>query len=431
MRLAGLSFENYRSFVDRANLEIRPITLLFGYNSAGKSAALRMLPLLAASAKSESGQGLALGSQAAREAAFRDLLSRLSSSPTLKIWVNWRDNQSFLDIDIQIRDLADRGTQIVERFAIRTDGSGTATSVDGLWDSENSDPGAKVQVYSVSRDDGPVESHKVSIRGMRFWPQKGSGLSTTFDRVSSVLGEFNEQTHWLNSLRAVPSRSARLSSAPERMTADGSNAADFLAHDALGSGELLEATSSWFFRATRHRIGLRQFTAAGEPQYSVVIRPPDADSLLEVPIVDTGEGMAQVLPVIVLGCLATLNRLGPQPLLVVEHPELHLHPAAHAELAAFLCEVARAASKPTVVVETHSENFLLRVQLAIARGETSCDDVIIHWIRGLEDGRSVIDTITFDAAARPQGAGWPPGVFAEDTAQARSLLQVRKERGFA
>jgi hypothetical protein len=43
----------------------------------------------------------------------------------------------------------------------------------------------------------------------------------------------------------------------------------------------------------------------------------------------------------------------------------------------------------------------------------------------------VADTITFDAAARPMGAGWPPGVFSEDLAQARELLTIRKAKGFA
>jgi predicted ATPase len=158
--------------------------------------------------------------------------------------------------------------------------------------------------------------------------------------------------------------------------------------------------------------------------------PPRVSPPIEIPIVDTGEGMAQVLPVVVLGCLAHLGNMKEDSLLAVEHPELHLHPAAHAELAAFFCTVATAPSHPTVLIETHSENLLLRVQIAIARREIAKDDVIIHWVRGLEDGRSVTDTITFDEAARPQGAGWPPGVFREDAEQARTLIELRRVNGF-
>ena len=65
MRLARFSVENYRAFVDRASLELRPLTLLFGYNSAGKSALLRFLPIIGASSSSGQISPLALDTAAA------------------------------------------------------------------------------------------------------------------------------------------------------------------------------------------------------------------------------------------------------------------------------------------------------------------------------------------------------------------------------
>ena len=53
MRLARFSVENYRAFVDRAEFALRPLTLLFGYNSAGKSALARLLPIIGASSSPE------------------------------------------------------------------------------------------------------------------------------------------------------------------------------------------------------------------------------------------------------------------------------------------------------------------------------------------------------------------------------------------
>jgi predicted ATPase len=161
-----------------------------------------------------------------------------------------------------------------------------------------------------------------------------------------------------------------------------------------------------------------------------VITPVGATPPIEVPIVNTGEGMAQLLPVVVLGCLGQLGRLPEHSIVAIEHPELHLHPAAHAALAELFCQLAALDAPPTAVIETHSENFLLRVQIAIARGDLPANKVVVHWIRAL-DGGSVVDTITFDEAARPRGAAWPPGVFSEDLEQARELLKIRKARGFA
>jgi AAA15 family ATPase/GTPase len=43
MALSSYMVENYRPFAERTTIELRPLTLLFGYNSAGKSALLRAL----------------------------------------------------------------------------------------------------------------------------------------------------------------------------------------------------------------------------------------------------------------------------------------------------------------------------------------------------------------------------------------------------
>jgi predicted ATPase len=225
-------------------------------------------------------------------------------------------------------------------------------------------------------------------------------------------------------------RLARFGVPPTKLAADGANAGDYLAHDVIADGVLTQEVSAVFARITGHRLSVKQYAVAGEAQYSLVINADSASPAIEIPIVDTGEGMAQLLPVVVLGCLAKLGRLAPQSVLAVEHPELHLHPAAHAELAEFFCTLVTDANGPECVIETHSENFLLRVQIAIANGDLPADKVIVHWVKALERG-SVVDTITFDEAARPQGAGWPPGVFSEDLAQARELLKIRKQKGIA
>jgi predicted ATPase len=47
MRLSSLSVENYRAFVAADRVALRPLTIVFGYNSSGKSALLRLLPYVA------------------------------------------------------------------------------------------------------------------------------------------------------------------------------------------------------------------------------------------------------------------------------------------------------------------------------------------------------------------------------------------------
>jgi hypothetical protein len=428
VRLSSFSFENYRSFADLTSVEIRPLTLFFGYNSAGKSSALRLLPVVGASVTAPGRTPLALDSEPARGASFRDVLSRLTAAPTLELGFAWSDSAAEVNLRLAIRDLPDRQTQILDRVRVEATVGGAVQVAEALWDTENSRPGSSAQRYEFKVGDTAPESGEASVSGLRFTVLGERPFSSAFALAASELLGLGERTYWLNSLRAVPDRTARFGPAPLRLAPDGKNAGEFLAHDDLAGGERVSRVSMWFRQITGHLLSIKRFAVGSEQHYSVVTTPPKA-AAVEIPIVDTGEGMAQVLPVIVLACLAELGDLGDNPLLAIEHPELHLHPAAHAELAAMFCSLALADSRPTLLLETHSENFLLRVQLAIARGEIPHGDVVVHWVRSLDDGRSVVDTIRFDEAAQP--STWPPGVFGEDSEQAKSLLRVRRERGLS
>jgi predicted ATPase len=426
MRLARFSVENYRAFVDLANLELRPLTLLFGYNSAGKSALLRFLPIISASTSTGQLTPLALDTAAARGASFRDILSRQGSSPSLRLGLEWEESDTTLAVKLNILDIPERQLQIVERLWIA---NGTS-ELTAIWNPSEDDLASRVREYDVGLGDVGLGFVPISFDGVAPVVKGTGAIRSYLDQAAEALRGLRDQVHWLNSLRAVPARVSRFGVPPSRLAPDGANAGDYLAYDRLAEGALVRRVSSVFEKATGHRLDIANYALAGEKQYSIMITPIGATPPIEVPIVDTGEGMAQLLPVVVLGCLAQLGRLPEDSILAIEHPELHLHPVAHAVLAEFFCDLAAGDNPPTSLIETHSENFLLRVQIAIAKGDLPADKVIVHWIRAL-DGVSVVDTITFDEAARPQGAGWPPGVFSEDLVQARELLKIRKERGYA
>jgi len=75
-----------------------------------------------------------------------------------------------------------------------------------------------------------------------------------------------------------------------------------------------------------------------------------------VDLTSVGVGVSQVLPVLVL-CLIT----EPRQVVMIEQPELHLHPAMQLKLADFLLECARTGRQ--VIVETHSEHIVNRLRL--------------------------------------------------------------------
>ena len=98
-------------------------------------------------------------------------------------------------------------------------------------------------------------------------------------------------------------------------------------------------------------------------------KPRKADM---VNIADVGIGVSQVLPILVALIAAQEGQI-----VYVEQPELHLHPRAQVAMAELLAEAANRGVR--VIVETHSSLLLLTVQTLIAQSRIKNTDVALHW----------------------------------------------------
>ena len=81
-------------------------------------------------------------------------------------------------------------------------------------------------------------------------------------------------------------------------------------------------------------------------------------------LADMGYGVSQVLP------LATELLRGDSPrVILVQQPEVHLHPSAEAALGTLLCEVAVDGRRDRrLIVETHSDFIIDRVRMSVRDG---------------------------------------------------------------
>lgn len=137
----------------------------------------------------------------------------------------------------------------------------------------------------------------------------------------------------------------------------------------------------------------------------------------KVSLEDVGFGIGQVLPVLLEAQLGGC--------LLVEQPELHLHPALQASLAE---ELVRAVKRTNgqVILETHSEHMVLRLQRMIRRGDLDPKDVAILVVtsapKDFEPHSELSSTVRL-VEIDPSGElaePWPPGFF--DTAIEEMLL---------
>ncbi|MEK6324842.1 MAG: AAA family ATPase [Acidobacteriota bacterium] len=112
-----------------------------------------------------------------------------------------------------------------------------------------------------------------------------------------------------------------------------------------------------------------------------------------VNIADVGFGMSQTLPVLV-----ALLAAQPGQLVYLEQPEIHLHPRAQFLMAEILADAAIRGVR--VVAETHSSLLLLGVQTLVAEASRKLDPdmVKLHWFTRRADGSTQISSNDLDAS---------------------------------
>jgi predicted ATPase len=168
--------------------------------------------------------------------------------------------------------------------------------------------------------------------------------------------------------------------------------------------------------------------AEGRKEYEVLIKT--SIQAPEVKITDVGFGVSQVLPALVLPFYCA-----PNSVVWMEQPEIHLHPQVQAELAdVFICAVqARERNVPRnvqLVVESHSEHFLYRLQRRIAEGAIKPEEVAIYFCKRTETGTE-LEPLRVNIFGDIEN--WPENFFGDDMADltARTVAAAKQRRELA
>lgn len=135
---------------------------------------------------------------------------------------------------------------------------------------------------------------------------------------------------------------------------------------------------------------------------------------------NTGFGISYSLPIVVAGLLAPKDTL-----FIVENPEAHLHPAGQSSLGGFLAKIA--SDGVQVIVETHSDHVLNGIRLAtVAEGSLQHNQAIVHYFHEGPTRATVSTPIEVD----PRGGltHWPQGFFDQSEQDLAKILRARKKR---
>jgi hypothetical protein len=101
-------------------------------------------------------------------------------------------------------------------------------------------------------------------------------------------------------------------------------------------------------------------------------------------LIDVGYGVSQALPLVVQTVLEN-----PGSMILLQQPEVHLHPMAQAALGSFFCEMVKTGIR-SLVVESHSDFIVDRIRQEVAAGAIPAD-----WVRILFFHRDGYETTVY------------------------------------
>ncbi|MBM4030999.1 MAG: DUF3696 domain-containing protein [Planctomycetes bacterium] len=401
--ITAVSVTSFKSIYDKCRLEIRPLTILCGANSSGKSSAMQPLLLLKQTLEATYDPGpLLLNGPNVRFTKVEQMVPRARG----------RDPVAGFQIAIEAWGIhaLSLAFRTRPREALRLEwmayasGGKTAKLRPGMSHRQAVSAARKAWGEVFARDDGMGEGkRKWSVARSRCFLeiQVATPAAPTLVGMPPSAIKFHPPfEEYLRSIVHVPA----LRGNPERTYKTTAVGPTF-----PGIFQEYPASIVFHWQTTAdHRLAeLGEHLAKLGLTWMVHAQPVD-ETQLElrvgrlprrsrggrndlVSIADVGFGVSQALPVVV-----ALLTAGPGQLVYIEQPEIHLHPLAQTELAELLAAAALRGVR--VVAETHSSLLLLAVQTLVAEGKLSPDLVKLHWFQRDKEGVTKVTSADLDTA---------------------------------
>ena len=469
--LTGLTIEGYKSFRDRTELPLAPLTVVYGPNSSGKSSLIQSLLLL----KQSMGQPhLVTQGDVTDVGSFTGIRNR-HETPTVRFSVDFGAPVWDLPVDgtpdptcprhleFDYQDKGDgRGSlqaSVVNAGPLQTSwvsaepgtmsmpakalapvfghlGTGTFLyPLDTRHDPHGDDEEAARTRSERNRKRAEGYARKLARSGVERFSIDWDGTAASgrasqlpaihaSEREASVLQSYLDRTARLvagpgHELRTILSDLVYLGplrSAPQRfysrtttagLPGDGRDAVLYL----YDHESAMDQVNEWFRRLEiPYEIGIVPLVAGqnkGLVGDLVAVSLKDLRSGVTVTPADVGYGVSQSMPLVVELTARTRS------VICIEQPETHLHPRLQARLAELLIDATKVEDRANqVIVETHSEHLMLRLQRRIREGDLNRDDLCVLYVDQDEEGSARVQRLRVDEDGDFIDE-WPDGFFDE------------------
>ena len=449
--LTSLEIENFKAW-RKADLAFGKVTGFFGTNSAGKSSLLQLL-LLLKQTRNATDRGLVLDfggpADLVNQGTFTDVVHRHDEDARICWRLDWT-----LPKTLEIQDPTDRQ----RRSLFTGDSLGTECEVGlrqaRLWPYWLAYRFGGVefglQPRSESEEEFDLETDTEEFRFKRTpgraWPLPPPVKTYLFPNQargyfqnSNFLADFElayenlmDSLYYLGPLREYPRREYHWAGAsPSDVGQRGERTVDAILA-ATRDGEMRrlkprargvrrlpfqEVIAHWL-----NRLGLvREFRleeiAEGTNLYRAMLKT--SPSSVPTALTDVGFGVSQVLPALVL-----LQYVPEGSTVLMEQPEIHLHPAVQAGLADVMLNVA-AVRNVQIIVESHSEHLMRRLQRRVAEQEASSEDVKLYFVSS-KQGRAHVSDLVLNEWGEIEN--WPENFFGDEMGEIAAIMDAALRR---
>lgn len=445
--------KNFKAWQDTGSIKLAPLTVFFGENSAGKSSLGQLLLALKQSAGSPAAQpslNFGDGQSLIDLGSFAQNLHGGQLTEPLQFELRWRlsealvlpdvaapHNLSIDELCLSVSVIADQAQQPQLQSICYKGFQDGIEQFSVIYCSDNK---AQLQVsikqphaleYSLALAAAARPEHFYCLPATQ--GQAAAFLTTLAAQTERVLADFQA----LAALRAGPQRRyawhgetpASVGRAGEAAIAAvlAANAQQRKLQFAVDQPELdfQQGIAYWLQQmGVATDFAIRPL-AENAHEYQVQLK--SHASAAEVNLADLGFGVSQLLPVIVQAFYPL-----PHATVWLEQPEIHLHAQVQAGLADMFIAAVQAteggqARHQQIIVESHSEHFLNRLQRRIAEGVISHQDVALYFCS--RDGtQAQIERLAIDTYG--EIANWPENLFGDEMTDiaARAMAAVQRKR---
>lgn len=457
--LKQLRIQNFKGWKDTGTIHMAPITLFFGANSSGKSSIGQFLMMLKQTVESPDRKAVFYPggkNSAVQLGSYRDMV--FHRDPENKIAFDYRwslaEDLKFKDplsgqifsgdeldfsAEVELSDSTQNLLQVSEFKYCLFNKNTQSLSIDLSRKSNKREYAATAEQYSLVRKKMRAWALKDVVRFYGF-PDEVVAYYQNAEFVQDLNLAHEKLFNSIFYLGPLRTKAERLYTwggiTPESVGFAGENtvAAILAARDrkiSLGYRKQTKLLEEIIALKLKEMSLIEDFRvnpiSEQRQEYEVKVRTKGSKDWVDLP--DVGFGISQVLPVLVQCFYAPAGSI-----ILMEQPEIHLHPSAQSALADVMIDVINSRENGSdreiqLVIETHSEHFLRRLQRRIAEDAVPQEKVSAYFAN-IAKTPATLEPLQIDIFGNIQN--WPENFFGDEmgdiTEQAKAAMKKRMQK---